>query len=302
MAKEIQKISIYIKILKYIERQNKRNYFPKTTDILNFLKNSDIELSGRTLNRYINSISIEFDVIIEKTSHQGGYYINKEGSIYFNDIFQTLQLVDKALYFKNLLQKSPDILQYFSFYAVNFKGLEWIDVIVKAIEQKLLIKIKHKKFDADNETERTIEPYLLKEYLDRWYIIGFDKSVNEIRSFGLDRIIDVEILEKKFKKRKTQEVKQWFENTIGIVYTKPEIVRLLIKKDLSNYFKSNPWHKNYTIIEETDEELVVELLLSLNYELEQKILMHNKNVIVLAPQVLKDRILFLLQESMNQYQ
>jgi predicted DNA-binding transcriptional regulator YafY len=166
----------------------------------------------------------------------------------------------------------------------------------------LLIKIKHKKFDADNETERTIEPYLLKEYLDRWYIIGFDKSVNEIRSFGLDRIIDVEILEKKFKKRKTQEVKQWFENTIGIVYTKPEIVRLLIKKDLSNYFKSNPWHKNYTIIEETDEELVVELLLSLNYELEQKILMHNKNVIVLAPQVLKDRILFLLQESMNQYQ
>ena len=301
MAKDIEKISIYIKILNYIETQNKREFYPKTIDILSFLEGFGYKMSERTLNRYIVSLSSEFDVAIEKTSHQGGYYINKEGSIYFDDIFQTLQLVDKALYFKYLLHKSSDVLQYFSFYAVNFKGFEWIDIIVKAIEQKSVIKIKHKRFTADKETTREVEPYLLKEYLDRWYLVGFDRSVKENRSFGLDRISDIEILGKKFKKIKTKEVKQQFENTIGMVYSEPKIVRLLIKKKLKDYFKANPWHKNYTIIKETDEELIVEFLLSLNYELEQKILMHNKNVKVLEPKVLKKRIKHLLQESLKEY-
>ena len=121
MAKDIQKISIYIKILNYIETQNKRKFNPKTTDILNYLESLDFKISERTLNRYISSISTKFDVAIEKTSHQGGYFINKENSIYFDDIIQTLQLVDKALFFKSLLQKSSEVLQYFSFYATILK-------------------------------------------------------------------------------------------------------------------------------------------------------------------------------------
>jgi len=301
MAKDIQKISVYIKILNYIEQQNKREFYPKTKDIINYLYTIDFKISERSLNRYISSISTEFDVAIEKTSHQGGYYINKEGSIYFDDIIQTLQLVDKALYFKGLLQNSSDVLQYFSFYATNFKGFEWIDVIVKAIEHKSIIKFKHKRFITHEESIREIEPYLLKEYLDRWYVIGYDRTVNENRSFGLDRISDLEIVNKKFKKVKSKEIKQQFENTIGLVYSEPVIVRLSFNNRLIDYFKANPWHKDYKIIEETEDELIVEFLLSLNYELEQKILMHNKNVKILEPQLLKDRVVALLKESMKQY-
>ena len=136
MAKDIQKISIYIKILNYIEIQNKRKFYPKTMDILNYLEKGNFVISERTLNRYINAISTEFDVAIEKTAHKGGYFINKEGSIYYDDIIQALHLIDKALFFKSLLQKSSDVLQYFSFSSTSSKGFEWIDIIVKAIEQK----------------------------------------------------------------------------------------------------------------------------------------------------------------------
>jgi len=301
MAKDIQKISVYIKILNYIETQNKREFYPKTKDIINYLYTIDFKISERSLNRYISTISTEFDVAIEKTSHQGGYYINKEGSIYFDDIIQTLQLVDKALYFKGLLQNSSDVLQYFSFYATNFKGFEWIDVIVKAIEYKSIIKFNHKRFITHEESIREIEPYLLKEYLDRWYVIGYDRTVKENRSFGLDRISDLEIVNKKFKKVKSKEIKQQFENTIGLVYSEPVIVRLSFNNRLIDYFKANPWHKDYKIIEETEDKLIVEFLLSLNYELEQRILMHNRNVIVIEPKVLKDRVKYLLQETLKQY-
>ena len=301
MAKDIQKISIYIKILNYIEEQNKRSYFPKTSDIIEFLKKSNIIMSDRTLNRYLNAISLEFDVNIEKTNHQGGYFINKENSIYFEDIFQTLQLVDKALYFKSLINKSSKVLQYFSFSGENFSGFEWIDTILRAIEQKSIILIKHKRFNTDTTTERQIEPYLLKEYLYRWYLVGYDKLNKENRSFGLDRIIDITILEKKFKNIKTNEVKEEFSNTIGLIYSKPEFIQLSFNKELKAYFKTNPWHDDYKIIEENENELIVELFISINYELIQRILMHTKNITVISPQSLRSTIVRLMKESLALY-
>jgi len=301
MAKDIQKISIYLKILNYIEDQNNREYYPKTSDILKFLSDSNIEITARTLNRYINAISIEFDVAIEKTGHQGGYFINKENSIYFDDIFQTLQLVDKALYFKDLINKSSKVVQYFSFYGENFSGFKWIDIVVKAIEQKSVILIKHKRFNSNDITQREIEPYLLKEYLYRWYLVGYDKFNKENRSFGLDRIIDIEILNKKFNTLKTKEVKEEFSNTIGLIYSKPEFVRLLLNNNIKDYFITNPWHDNYKIIENTNQGLIVEFYISINFELIQRILMHTKNVKVIAPKSLKATVVKLIKESLELY-
>ena len=79
------------------------------------------------------------------------------------------------------------------------------------------------------------------------------------------------------------------------------MVRLSFNNNLRDYFLANPWHKDYQIIKETDDELIVEPFLSLNYELEQRLLMHNKNVKVIEPQILKDRVINLLKESIGQY-
>lgn len=301
MSRDAEKISIYIKILNFIENQNKREFYPKTADIINYLNSIEYNISDRTLNRYINAISTEFDVAIEKTSHQGGYYINKEDSIYFDDIFQTLELVDKALYFKNLLNQSTKILQYFSFSATNFKGFEWIDKVVKAIDKKYILKLKHKRFTSQIVTEREIEPYLLKEYLGRWYVVGYDRLKKENRSFGLDRIMNIEVLDKKFKKVKTKEIKKNFENTIGLDFSKPELVTLSFNKNTKNYFITNPWHKEYEIIKDDKNELIVKFFISVNYELIQRILMHNKNIKVIEPNSLKRKILALMKEAIEQY-
>ena len=301
MSKDAEKISVYIKIINFILSKNKRGENPKTKDIISYLEKSDFYISERSVNRYLNDISVDFDVDIEKTSHRGGYRINKENSIYFDDIFQTLQLVEKAFYFKKVLQNSAEVIQYFSFYNNSFKGLEWIDVIVKSIINKDVIEIEHQGFNNEHSSIREIEPYLIKEYIDKWYVVGFDRLNKEIRSFGLDRIKQIAILDKQFKKAKTEYTKERFANTIGLVYSKPDYVVLSFNNNQSKYFKANPWHSNYKIIKDKEDEFIIEMFVSVNYELEQKILMHQTNVKVLDPIFLVDRIKDYLRATLKQY-
>jgi len=301
MAKDSDKLDIYIKIFNYILNQNKKSFYPKTNDIVNFVDRSlDKEISPRTINRYIKDIAHIFDVAIEKKSIRDGYQIKKESGEDLSDVYKTVKLFEKSNYFKKLIETSSNALRYFSFDAIEFQGLDLLDTIIKAINEKKTLKIKHKRFDRDEISTRKIEPALIKEYAGRWYIIGLDLSVKEFRTFGLDRITEISILDRKVKKMHTEKIKDQFEYTIGLYYSEPQFVTLAFEKKQAEYFKANPWHK-YEIIKEDKDGLVIEMFVSINYELEQKILMHHTNVKVIKPKQLIDKIVELHKNAIEQY-
>ncbi len=305
MQKDSDKLAIFIKILKYLDDQNAKSFYPKTKDILKYINASvsdEEQKAERTINRYINDVQKVFDVSINKINGpKSGYFIDKETSADLNEIYKAIQLFEKASLFHKTLSSSSKSLNYFSFDTLNFQGLDKIDVIVKAISNKSLIKIKHKRFENEESSSRTVEPHLIKEYGNRWYLIAFDLSKNDFRTFGLDRIEKVEILKKKFKEHRTEEVKERFEQTIGLVYTPPQKVVLAFETRQGRYFKANPWHSVYNPIKDDSEGLIVEMNISINYELEQKILMHHNLVKVIEPQSLIDKIKLLHRVAIEQY-
>ncbi len=302
MSKDSDKIEIYIKILSYIEEQNSRNFYPKTVDILEYVNMfSDKEVGLRTINRYIHDVCHIFDVSLEKESVRSGYYIDKESSADFKEIYKTIQLFEKAKFFQKIMEESSQALKYFSFDSVEFQGLRWVDSILSAIIDKKVVEITHQRFNNNATSTRKVEPHLIKEYANRWYFVGFDLSKNEFRTFGLDRITKIEILNKNFKTHRTEEIKDRFRKTIGLVYTPPEKVVLEFDAQQGRYFKANPWHKEYTVIKDNVESLIVEMNISINYELEQKILMHNTYVKVLEPKSLIETIILLHKNAIEQY-
>ena len=59
-----------------------------------------------------------------------------------------------------------------------------------------MVKLGYAKFQGPNETSTyNLHPYLLKEYRNRWYLLGWDRPARWIRTFGCDRIELMEILE-----------------------------------------------------------------------------------------------------------
>ena len=68
-------------------------------------------------------------------------------------------------------------------------GTEHIAALMSAIGEHRVVRFTYRKFVAGDrqESERCIEPYLLKEYRNRWYLIGKPEGSTDVRTFALDR-------------------------------------------------------------------------------------------------------------------
>ena len=54
----------------------------------------------------------------------------------------------------------------------NLRGLEWLEVIRRAIVAKETLCVTYRSFKARQEAVFAFSPYLLKEYRNRWFMLG----------------------------------------------------------------------------------------------------------------------------------
>jgi proteasome accessory factor C len=74
-------------------------------------------------------------------------------------------------------------------------------VVSSAIIGRRLLKIEYYKENEDEFTERTIEPYKLVNGQEGWYIHSWDLDKDKPRSYRLDRVREVNVLDEKFEPR-----------------------------------------------------------------------------------------------------
>jgi predicted DNA-binding transcriptional regulator YafY len=141
--------------------------------------------------------------------------------------------------------------------------------------------------------------------LNRWYIIGFLADNNEIRTFGLDRILNFSSTGKTFKNTEKQKITALFKNVIGIHASfddQPEQIKLSCHPYLGNLLKSLPLHPSQKIESETAEETIISLTVVINYEFTQRLLMMADQSHVISPIRLKDEMHKIIAEAQKNYQ
>jgi predicted DNA-binding transcriptional regulator YafY len=182
-------------------------------------------------------------------------------------------------------------------------GLENVFILFHAIRNQLELSFKHKKYWDAFETQKTLQPYVLKESKNRWYLIGLDVSNNQIRTFGLDRIAEIEISKTKFAKPAANLVENLFQHSFGIIFeeNKPQTVVLEFSTFQANYIKALPLHPSQKTISEDKDFCVFELTIYPTYDFIMEILSMGKDVKVLEPAILKEEIKAILQESLKNY-
>ena len=71
----------------------------------------------------------------------------------------------------------------------NLKGLAYLDQLYQAILKKICLKINYQSFKARTPTEFIFHPFILKEFNNRWFLIGKKDRQDQILTLALDRII-----------------------------------------------------------------------------------------------------------------
>lgn len=261
------------------------------------LDNENYTLSLRTLQRDIVEIKSLYEIEIKFNRKEGVYEINDEQQDFINDrILETFTVLDTLKLAENF---SDEII----FEQRKTLGLENIFLIVHAIKNVQEITFTHKKYWNDFGSQKKIQPYFIKESKYRWYVVGLELFSNQIRTFGLDRITDIELSKNKFKKPSKSFIKSLFQNSFGIIYDQnpPQKIILEFSSFQANYIKSLPLHKSQKIISENDNSCLIELYIHPTYDFIMEILSIGKEVKVIEPQSFKNTIKQILMETIKNY-
>jgi predicted DNA-binding transcriptional regulator YafY len=171
--------------------------------------------------------------------------------------------------------------------------------LLNAIKNSNIIEFRHTNYATDTIKYYILEPYLLKEYLNRWYVFGYVDEVKDFRIFGIDRIENLNVGSEKFKRNKNINPVEYFENTIGLTYDEHKLQEVVLQATEieAKYLRSQPLHSSQTEL----DNYKFKYFLTPNYELIQIILMRGTGLKVIKPNWLQKEIFIILQELLNEY-
>ncbi|MDT0644203.1 WYL domain-containing protein [Zunongwangia sp. F363] len=188
----------------------------------------------------------------------------------------------------------------------ELKGLRWLDELYQAILKEVVLKIMYQSFKAQYPTEVTFHPHLLKEFNNRWFLVGRKEGGNRVITYALDRILGVDYDFKTEYIPLGLDADTYYENTIGVTVLereRPQTVIFKVDRNNSPYILTKPFHHSQKIIEEhADGSITFAIYVHHNYELERLLLGFGECLEVLAPRLLRRNMRKKLKRAADLYQ
>lgn len=266
-------------------------------DIMDNLSKKDFFPTERTMQRDLKTIREMCFIDIKYSRLHNGYFIDQDSEHDFNEWMQIFELFNRSNVISEVLLKKPGAIDYIDFdQSVGNYYEQMFPTILNAIIERRKIKFTYARFWEDKPTQIELEPQLLKEYLNRWYVVGTNEN-GEFRSYGLERIAHFELLATTFRP-KVKNPKQLFYNVIGL-YSENELEQVVLSYQpfQGKYIKSQPLHTSQKILIDNENELRIELTVCPNYELEEQILKQGERVTVIQPEWLRHHVKKRIQMS-----
>lgn len=186
----------------------------------------------------------------------------------------------------------------------NLRGLEHLDVLYHSIRQKRAILLTYQSFRARQANTFDFHPYLLKEFRNRWFVVGTKKTNEPLLYLALDRIEDIKPTDTPYHDLKNFDAKLYFKDVIGVTARpnqSPEKVVLFVTHKHAQYVITKPLHHSQKVTGKDHYGVTIELEVQHNFELEKEILGLGDGVLVLQPLRLKRAITERISNTIDLY-
>ena len=262
------------------------------------LQDENFNISKRQFSRVLKDISSIFELDIDYDASRDVYYINEETE---SDITsRRLEALDTF----NALKIGKDTSQIVHFEKRHPQGTEHLISLIQAIKKGVQIQFSYQKFWDNISTARTVEPYALKEFKNRWYLVAKDKKDEKIKTFGLDRLFNLISTENKVIVPNTFNIDNYFQHCFGIITPdggQPDEIILSFSPRQGKYVKTMPLHESQVVLVDNDKELRIQLKLFRSYDFLLEVLSHGDDVKVISPPKLAEQITAKYKNALKRY-
>lgn len=244
-------------------------------------------LPRQTFDRWKGNILMAFGVNIE-CNMKGGYryYISNSESLskgeivrWLLDAYSTANTLSQSIQLKNriLPEEIPS-------------NRDFLKIIIEAMKANMIISITHKNFAHKKSYTFLVEPYCLKIYQRRWYLLAKSLNDGKMRIYGLDRLENTEVTNKRFSMPKDFNAKAYFSTFFSIVTDENiAIERIVIRayKQHQQYVRSLPIHISQRELYACEAYADFELTLRPTYDFIMELLRVGNMIEVMEPQSLR---------------
>lgn len=166
------------------------------------------------------------------------------------------------------------------------KGFEHFDLLYAACLNKAPISILHFSFSKRTHSHFLVHPFLVKEFDNRWYVIGYSESHRSVRTFGLDSISEPYFIKKRYTCTPDEIINQYLNDMYGVIPL-PEAqlqeIEISVKEEGTLYFQSYKLHNTQEIYKHGSGKSTIRFNLIPTVELARYFNFHSRQIVVKKP-------------------
>lgn len=294
----------YIWILQKLYRSGGMSY----NDLMEDWRESDINYDGgvipkRTFDEYRKGIEQTFDIRIACSSNGYKYYIYDMDELKSNTVKSWLI---NAFSVSNIIQDSRKLKDRIEFEQIP-SGNDNLLTIIEAMQRGKRLRIVYQAFYSTMPSVYIAEPYCVRVFRQRWYMLGANPETGKLYTYALDRMSEVAITDEDFTVPDSFDMKTYYKDWFGIIVMPEEYDKETIRLKAStrhykrDYLLKLPLHESQKEIEHTSEYSVFEYHTYLTEDFFQEILAHGPDVEILSPQWVREEMKSRVEEMRRLY-
>ncbi len=257
-------------------------------------------LARRTFFHYRDGVEEMFDINIQCDKATFEYYIDDSGGE--NNARLLSWLVD-SVSMSGTLSSARDISSRIILENVP-SAREYLPVVIEAMKQNRCIRFSYKSYTRSRPTDGILlEPYFVKIFKQLWYVIGLNVKDGQIKTYSLDRISRLNLLQDTFTMPENVKPSEFFKDCFGIITNQNSAKRIVLRVEptQAKYFRALPLHSSQKE-EIHDNYSIFTYTMRITYDLKEEIMSHGASIEVLEPKELKTLIRTELEQALNNYQ
>lgn len=267
-----------------------------------------VEFSRATFARHKDAIEDIFGIYIDCDRQNGYEYYIGNSSVLRENTVQNWML--STLSVNNIISESISLQNRILLESVPYDGA-YLKAVIEAMKRSVRIAIKYRKYGDDSPKDLDFEPYCLKMFRQRWYVLGHfyrevpdEEPIDYFGLFSFDRIVEMRITNVKFKIDPDFDAEEYFSECFGVLVNddsqaKKVVIRVYGYEQY--YLKDLPLHHSQHEIERGEGYTDFELFLRTTPDFVSQLLSYGAHVKVLEPKWLADEVAQKLAEAAEMY-